>query len=221
MNKVFFCLFGAPGSGKGFLGECINQKLINLEVASSEEIMYLSTGDALRAEIASGSSLGKQLAEIVSSGKLVSDQFINELVKQTLRRSFENGKKIIFIDGYPRTQAQFDAFKDLFLLVYADVYLVAIKRDTPVNLILERVSKRRVCKECKYTHTAEDTCCPKCGGESIIRKDDAVIENRLNEYQNSTAELWDDLFELADKAIVVDGHQEAAESAEIVVREIL
>lgn len=211
MRKTLFVLFGAPGSGKGYLGDCIKQELIARQIVTANEIGYISTGDLLRAEIASGSHLGQQISEIISSGKLVSDQIVDKLVEKAL----QDEKVIIFIDGYPRTQAQLDAFKTHMLT--DEMYLVVIKRDTPVSLILERVSKRRVCKSCKCTHSVEDGCCPKCGGESIIRKDDAVIESRLEEYEKNTAVLWPELFEISDDAFPVDGCNDAEESAKEIV----
>ncbi|MBE6453233.1 MAG: nucleoside monophosphate kinase [Alphaproteobacteria bacterium] len=209
MNKTVIVLFGAPGCGKGYLGDCIKQEIINKGIATAEEIKYLSTGDLLRAEVASGSELGKQLAETIGSGKLVPDDVVDVLVT----RNFPGNEKVVFVDGYPRTKSQLEAFSRLL----RDVRLVAIKRETPVELIIERVSKRRVCKNCKATHSVEDEKCPKCGGESIIRNDDAKIEKRIEEYRNNTENLWMSLWCDADVPFEIDGAAEAEGMAKYIV----
>ena len=163
MNKFLFILFGAPGSGKGFLGNCLKEKIQELGLS----VRYVSTGDLLREEVALKTPLGEQLAQTIGSGKLVSDEVVCTLVEKALQTDVE----VLFLDGYPRTYVQFDALSKLV----SDFVVVVIKRDTPKELILERVSNRRVCSVCKTTHSVADTCCPKCGGESIIRNDDAVI----------------------------------------------
>ena len=211
MRKTLFLLFGAPGSGKGYLGDRIKQELINSgKVTSLEDIAYISTGDLLRAEIASGSDFGKELSGIVSSGGLVSDEIVNQLVRKALIAD----KQFFMLDGYPRTQEQLYEF---WFMVPQNMEVIAIKVITPTELILERVSKRRVCKSCKHTHTVSDGCCPKCGGESIIRNDDANIKNRLAVYEAHTHELWNELYDRSDDAYSIDGREDTTPAAELIV----
>lgn len=60
-----------------------------------------------------------------------------------------------------------------------------IFRDTPVDLILERVKNRRICEKCGMAHDIGDGACP-CGGRLIKRKDDEVLPERLAEYEEMT-----------------------------------
>ena len=203
-KKKLIILFGAPGSGKGYLGDCIKDELIK---SGMKNFLYISTGDLLRDEIKAQTDLGKEIEQIVSSGKLVPDTIVSGLVMKALLKPH----KIKILDGYPRTEFQMlDIIDANFALNYE---IIAIKRDTEVSLIKERVSKRRVCKECKTTHSADDKCCPKCGGESLVRKDDAVIDTRLNEYHNNTEPLWNNILKIASSSLVVDGSIEAKEVA--------
>ena len=209
MKNFLFILFGAPGSGKGYLGNCLKEKIKE----KGFTVRYVSTGDLLREEIAMKTPLGMQLAEIISSGQLVSDEIVSALVEKALQTE----EDVIFLDGYPRTYVQFDALRSQV----ADKFVVVtIKRDTPVELILERVSKRRVCRECKTTHSVEDGSCPRCGGESIIRSDDAVIDNRLAEYNLNTANLWNDLKLISNQMYIVDGRDDAETAAQEIISDI-
>lgn len=211
MRKIIFFLFGAPGSGKGYLGDCIKQELVKSGKATEADIRYVSTGDLLREEIASGSELGQELSEIVNSGKLVSDEIVNTLVV----KAFDGSEAFLFVDGYPRTRNQFNALRDI--LSNRKFIVISIKRDTPVELIRERVSKRRVCEKCKCTHSVDDGCCPKCGGKSVVRKDDAIIDNRLNEYYRNTEALWYDFYKISKATISIDGCRDAENAAKDIV----
>ena len=211
MEKILFVLFGAPGSGKGYLGECLKSEIEKKGFA----VKYISTGDLLREEIALKTPLGEQLAQTISSGKLVPDDVVDALVEKALKAE----ETVLFLDGYPRTYSQFLAFTS-FVEAEDAFKVVVVKRDTPVELILERVAKRRVCATCKATHSVDDGCCPKCGGESVIRKDDAVIRGRLEEYEANTAGLWNDLRLFAEEMYVVEGSEEATKAASEIVEDL-
>lgn len=208
MEKVLLLLFGAPGSGKGFLGDCLKSEIEK----KGFTVKYVSTGDLLREEIAQKTPLGEQLAQTISSGQLVPDEVVDALVKKALKTD----ECVVFLDGYPRTYSQFEKLQE----VVESFKVVAIKRDTPVGLILERVSKRRVCSVCKATHSVDDGCCPKCGGDSLVRKDDAVIEKRLDEYEANTAGLWNDLRLISDEMYVIEGSEEASVAAKEIVEDL-
>jgi len=95
-------LFGPPGAGKGTQSELIVQKY---------QLVHLSTGNMLRAEIASDSELGQQVKSLIDQGKLVSDEIVIELIRNHLK---ENHKAHGFIfDGFPRTVAQAQALDSL------------------------------------------------------------------------------------------------------------
>ena len=211
MNKSLIILFGAPGSGKGYLGEHIKQEMINRQLFTETQIGYISTGDLLRSEVASNSPLGQEISQIISSGKLVSDKIVNALVAKAL----DGNEDVVFVDGYPRTLSQLETF--LSITKEKGITLFSIKRDTPTELILQRVLKRRVCENCKSTHNVDDGKCPRCGGKSIIRKDDAVIEKRLFEYEQNTAPIWDAIVEASSKNVIIDGAIEATSASKVVI----
>ena len=180
MNYLII-LFGAPGCGKGHLWRFLSDSL--QKKFGEEQVLYIATGDLIREEIKNRTQLGAEIEEIVQLGQLVPDEIVDHLVAKAL-----TGKQQVkVLDGYPRTNAQFDALKEQ---IEAETKVIAIFRDTPTDLILSRVAKRRVCAECKTVHLSDDRCCPKCGGESLIRKDDAVIQNRLEEFNKNTLPLW-------------------------------
>ena len=211
MRKFLFILFGAPGSGKGFLGECLKSELVKQGIVSEDQIKYISTGDLLREEVALKTPLGLQIAQTIASGQLVSDAVVDTLVDKALQRD----EMVMFLDGYPRTSNQLSSLAQI--LQDKSYVVIAIKRNTPEKLILERVSKRRVCKECKSTHSVDDGKCPKCGGESTVRRDDAVIEKRLSEYRENTAPLWNDLWNVSNFMTSIDGKEDAKASAAEVI----
>ncbi len=212
MKDLIFVLFGAPGSGKGYLGECIRQAFLNGNIVHENEIAYISTGDLLRQETASGSELGQEIAETMNSGGLVSDDIVDRLVADALERNH----KIKFLDGYPRTLRQMGALVDMLGKRERPYTLFAVWRKAFPAVIEERVSKRRVCKDCKTTHSADDGKCPKCGGVSLIRDDDARIEQRLETYARETMPVWSVLESLAKVKYVVMEDEPVEEAVKII-----
>ena len=95
---MILLLFGPPGSGKGTQARLISQWL---------GIPSVSTGDLLRAEVASGSPLGVQLETLLSAGQYVPDALVNQIVVNQLEHSADG----IILDGYPRTEEQAEFLK--------------------------------------------------------------------------------------------------------------
>ena len=206
--NILIILFGAPGCGKGHLSDRLIEAL--KQHLSPEEIAYISTGDLIRSEIAEATPTGLQIKELVQSGQLVPDEIVDKLVANAINGS-QTAK---ILDGYPRTANQL-AF--LSKQIEEDVTVLTVFRDTPTETIKERIEKRRVCKNCKKTHSVDDGCCPYCGGESTIRKDDAVIDARLEEYKKNTLPLWYEI-DLLGNTLRVDGLMESEEIAEAIVK---
>ncbi len=101
MLNIILC--GAPGSGKGTQSDIIVKKY---------GLQHLSTGDVLRAEIKSGSELGKELDAIISKGNLVPDQKMIDLIENFIANLPKDSKGVIF-DGFPRTVEQAEALTEL------------------------------------------------------------------------------------------------------------
>ncbi len=176
---MIIVLLGAPGSGKGTLSSRLKNEL---------GFIHLSTGDMFRKILKSGTELGNKINTIIQSGKLVSDDLTNELVKQEL--SNIHADKIV-LDGYPRTveQAQF-----LDSIVKVDkVVLIDIAND----VVIKRISGRRMCPKCNTIYNIHfnqpkiENKCDLDGETLITRKDDneeSVIK-RLAVYDSQTKPL--------------------------------
>ena len=184
MNILFL---GAPGCGKG-----TQSKILIKEYG----IPQISTGDLLRDEIKTGSELGKELQEIMSSGKFVSDELVLSLVSKKI--SQDECKPGFILDGYPRNISQAKSLDGLFIEKNINLEYVFLI-DVPFETLIERCTGRLLCDSCDYIGNMDrgenigDTC-HKCDkGKLYQRKDDAeeTVKNRLNVYQEQTAPIID------------------------------
>ena len=173
-KKRLIIMFGAPGSGEGIIGDALVQAF---------GFQKISTGDILRDEVKKQTPLGRLVAGYVSNGLLVNDDIVNNIVKDLLDGSSQD----VLLDGYPRNLAQCDF---LLNLIKDDFELHCVYLEAPEELIIARIEQRRICADCGKTHLAQDGCCPACGGESIIRKDDAQIRERFNQYKWITEQVF-------------------------------
>ncbi|MCC6102858.1 MAG: adenylate kinase [Olegusella sp.] len=176
MNIV---LLGAPGAGKGTQA----QKLVG-----EFGFAHISTGDLLRKAVKVGSKLGRQAKAYMDEGKLVPDSLVVGLVKERLGEpDAQNGW---ILDGFPRNTAQAVTLDSELKSLHATLD-AALLVDVRPEVIIERLSSRRTCRNCGYTATAGVAACPRCGGEMYQRDDDkpATIQKRLDTYRSQTSPL--------------------------------
>jgi adenylate kinase len=174
MNIV---LLGPPGVGKGTYAGVLSKKY---------EIPTISVGDLFRKAIKNQTELGKKIKGYVSSGELVPDEVVIELVKNRLEEpDCKNG---YLLDGYPRTVPQAEA------MMKFNKIDVALNFVAPDDVIMERISGRRTCSKCGAIYHVKnmpptiDGICDRCSGRLVQRSDEKpeVVQNRLVVYREKT-----------------------------------
>ena len=178
MNIV---LLGAPGAGKGTQAAKLVEKY---------GFAHISTGDILRAAVKNQTPLGIEAKKYMDAGDLVPDELVIGLVKERLKD--DDTKAGFILDGFPRTSAQAVALSTELAELERPLD-AALLVDVDKEVIIGRLTSRRVCRDCGYISTEADKVCPKCGGEMYQRDDDneATVRNRLDVYESSTAPLID------------------------------
>ena len=194
MNIV---LLGAPGAGKGTQAA----KLVE-EFGTP----HISTGDMLRAAVKAGTELGKKAKSFMDAGDLVPDDVIIGLVTERLGEP--DTEKGFILDGFPRTSAQAVAL-DAELSKLGRPLSAALLIDVDSEVIVKRLTSRRMCKDCGYIGSEADAQCPKCGDEMYQRDDDneATVRNRLDVYEKSTSPLID-YYRGCDLLVSIDGDRD-------------
>lgn len=176
MNIV---LLGAPGAGKGTQA----QKLVK-----DYGVAHISTGDILRAAVKAGTPLGVKAKSYMDAGKLVPDKVVVDLVAERL--SSDDAQNGFILDGFPRNTAQAVTL-DSALAELTCSLDAALLVDVKPEVIINRLSNRRTCRDCGFTAGDDVDVCPSCGGEMYQRDDDKpeTIKNRLDVYETQTAPL--------------------------------
>ena len=176
-------LFGPPGAGKG-------TQAGNIVAMTGKP--QVSTGDMLRAALASGSALGLEAKGFMEAGLLVPDQVIIGLIEQRLTES-DAGDGVLF-DGFPRTIAQAEALAEI-----TEVSAV-IAIEVPDERIVERICGRYTCAGCdavyhdSFNPTSKSGVCDQCGHTEMKRRADdneETVLTRLGAYHSQTAPLAD------------------------------
>jgi adenylate kinase len=191
-------ILGRQGAGKGT--QCVR-------LSRHYVVPHISTGDMLRAAVREGTELGKMAKEIMDSGGLVGDEIMIGLVAERLRRADARTRGYI-LDGFPRTVVQADALDetagDKPLDVVIDLYVAR-------EVVIRRISARRVCRDCGTNYTATGTerqpwICEVCGGDVMQREDDHpdAINRRLDLYESQTEHLIEH-YTKQERLVIVDG----------------
>ncbi len=167
-------IFGAPGSGKGTQSDLLIKEY---------NLAHISTGDVLRAEMKAGSELGKTAEKYMNEGKLVPDELIIAMLRETLL-SLEGDKAGVIFDGFPRTIAQAEALDKMLASQGESVnYVVGLEVDE--EELIQRIILR---------------------GKTSGRADDnhETVKKRLDTYNAQTLPLRD-YYLRQGKYVKVDG----------------
>jgi adenylate kinase len=170
-------IFGAPGSGKGTYASRLQSKL---------GVHVIAMGDIFREIMKEDTALGREVRSYVEKGLLGPDSLTIQVLRQHIAK-IKNKKGFLF-DGYPRTIEQ---AKVLETIAKIDVIIQLV---VPDWIIIERLSTRRICKNCgevyniRYLKPKKDMICDKCGGPLYQRPDDTpeVIKKRIKVYEQQT-----------------------------------
>ena len=174
-------MFGPPGAGKGTQADILCRRY---------GIKKISTGDALRDVIRSGSELGEQVKDLMDQGKFVPDEIVTEIIRD--RVSSPDCANGFILDGFPRNLAQAEALVDMGIKVNK-----ALLIDVPDEVLVDRVQGRVMCDKCGASYhivnipPKKEGICDVCGGALKQRKDDdpETVKDRLAVYHKETEPL--------------------------------
>jgi len=177
-------LLGAPGVGKS---------THSAKITKDFNIPAIATGDILRDNLKNETELGLKAKKFVEAGELVPDELVIALIEDRLDQ--DDTKNGYLLDGFPRTIAQAEVL-DAFLASEGSGLDCVLYLNAAKEILVDRISGRRVCLDCKTAHKtsdAPDGICLECGGELVTRKDDESITalKRIEVYNEQTAPLVD------------------------------
>ena len=178
-------LLGAPGAGKGTQAE---------RIVAGFGLPHISTGEMLRAAVASGTEMGREAQKYMESGALVPDEVVIGVVRERLAEP--DALAGFLLDGFPRTIPQAEQL-DAMLAGAGRAVTHVVLIDVPADELVQRIAGRRSCARCGklYNVTFDppktDGVCDVCGGELTQRADDneETVRNRLAVYEEQTAPL--------------------------------
>ena len=190
MSKVDACdtnmiIFGLPGSGKGTQ---------SARIAHKKNMVHLSTGDVIRKAVQDQTQQGLAAKNFMDKGELVPDKLVDEMLSQELDHCRDRG---FILDGYPRNLEQAKTL-DIILREKKMSINKILFLEVPEEMVISRLSGRRVCDQCEALFHISDNPpqkkegqCDFCQGTLIQRHDDVaeVIQNRLGVYREKTLPL--------------------------------
>jgi len=203
-------MFGIQGSGKGTQSK---------KLKDHYDMGYFETGAELRRLAAEDSDLGRKVKTIMEAGHLVDNDVVMEIVEDSLAKVPEG--KGVFFDGIPRKMEQKESLDALLEKLGRKFKCVIL--DLSEEEALERLTKRRICNDCKEVYPAkyDKDECEECGGELITRTDDNAdsIKVRLKAFMDETMPVIE-AYEEEGKMIHVDGSK-SIEEVDALLKEVL
>jgi len=194
-------LFGAPGSGKGTMGDLIQRDF---------HFQKISTGDILRNAIQQDTTEGRQARSFMESGALVPDELVIEMVRLRLNRGDLDGGYIM--DGYPRTLAQAEALSLISATSEKAIFIEVTEAEA-----VERLLSRLTCSACGAIYNLATKppkkagICDLCQGRVEKRSDDneEAVRQRFRVYAERTLPVID-FYDRKKTLMRVDGGGSAA-----------
>lgn len=193
-------LYGAPGSGKGTQAEALRERF---------SIPHVATGDILRAEVRSGSELGRRAKAIMDTGALLPDDVMIEIVQARLGRP--DCAQGFILDGFPRTLRQAQALERVLQEPARSIDRVIYLRVSQEELVA-RLADRWLCPTCGRTYSlrenppGESMTCSEDGMALTQRDDDKpeAVRRRIQVYVEETLPVLD-YYRRSGRVSEVDG----------------
>lgn len=205
-----YIIMGVQGCGKGTQAKRLRE---------AYDLVHINVGDIFRWNIENRTKLGARIQRIVTSGALVSDDIVDEIVKRRLDE--HNWNYGFILDGFPRNENQ-----ALFLLESYNISAV-IHVQVPDPIVVERIMGRRLCANCKIDYNIIQHSpkiadrCDVCGGQLVKRADDTLeaVQTRLADYHAKTRPVLD-LLGKSIRRVEVDGTR-APDQVQVEIRDKL
>jgi adenylate kinase len=192
-------LLGKQGAGKGTQA---------VRISEHYDIAHFSTGDLFRALASLETAFGLKAKQYMDAGELVPDETVIGVVQEALAPEGPLADGFV-LDGFPRTKPQAEQFEQILDGRPLDI---VITLDVPLEIVLDRISGRRVCVSCQRVYHVNmppttPWVCDTCGGEVVQRDDDTeeAVERRLEAYETDTVPILDYYREIGKRVEVVDG----------------
>ncbi len=199
-------LLGPPGAGKGTQAK---------QISETYKIPHISTGDIFRENMSNDTPLGIKAKEYIAQGLLVPDELVVDMVADRLSQDdVLSANYGYLLDGFPRTVFQAQALCQINAKRDCELDF-AINLEVPFDVLIERISGRRICPTCqatyhiKYNKPKTEGICDLDGSPLYQREDDKVetVKKRIDVYQEQTEPLIE-YYQNKQKIININGLQD-------------